>query len=70
MVNKDHLYSFTSGAPASSVVELDVLHAEAIAKKAKDKFIQDHFVIGSSEALFFEAIKKNNSKMMEAYNTL
>jgi hypothetical protein len=49
---------------------LDVLLAEAIAKKAKDKFIQDHFVIGSSEALFFEAIKKNNSKMMEAYNTL
>lgn len=55
--NKDHLYSLASGAPVSLEVELDVLHAEATGKEAKEAFIQDRFVNGSSEVLFFEPIK-------------
>lgn len=36
LVDKDHLYSVASGAPE---VELDVLHAEAAGKEAKEMFI-------------------------------
>jgi len=68
LADKEHLYSLASGAPASPEVEFDVLHAEAIGKKAKEAFIQDRFVNGSSEALFFEPIKKKKLKTMESSN--
>jgi hypothetical protein len=68
LVDKDHLYSLASGAPASLEVELDVLSAEATGKKAKEAFIQERFVNGSSEVLFYEPIKKLKLKTMEASN--
>ena len=68
LVDKDHLYSLASGAPASPEVELDVLHAEATGKEAKEVFIRDRFVNGSSETLFFEPIKRQKLKTMEASN--
>jgi hypothetical protein len=68
LVDKDHLYSLSSGAPASLEVEIDVLRAEAAGKEAKEAFIRDRFVNGSSEALFFEPIKRQKRKTMEASN--
>ena len=68
MVDKEHLYSLASGAPASPDVEFDVLRAEAAGKKSKEAFIQDRFVSGSSEELFFEPIKKLKLKTMDASN--
>ena len=68
LVDKEHLYSLASGAPASAEVEFDVLHAEAAGKESKRAFIQDHFVSGSSEELFFEPIKKLKLKTMDASN--
>jgi radical SAM superfamily enzyme YgiQ (UPF0313 family) len=44
-------------------VEIDVLRAEAAGKEAKEAFIRDHFVNGSSEALF-EPIKRQKRKTM------
>ena len=38
-VDKDHIYSFAAGAPASSGIEYDVIRAEKAGKKAKDTFI-------------------------------
>lgn len=35
IVDKDHLYSLASGAPASSEVEFDVLRAEAAGKRPR-----------------------------------
>ncbi|CAL8359722.1 unnamed protein product [Gadus morhua 'NCC'] len=57
-----------SGAPASPDVEFDVQRAEAAGKKSKEAFIQDRFVSGSSEELFFEPIKKLKLKIMDASN--
>ena len=68
LVDKNHLYSLASGAPVSPEVELDVLLAEEIGKEAKDAFIKDCFINGSSETLFFEPIKRQNLKTMEASN--
>ena len=68
LVDKEHLYSLASGAPASPDVEFDVLRAEAAGKKSKEAFIQDRFVSGSSEELFFEPIKKLKLKTMDASN--
>ena len=64
--DKDHLYSLTSGAPVPPEAELDVLQAEQIGKEAKEKFVKERFESGSSEALFFEPIKRQRLKTMEA----
>ena len=66
LADKDHLYSLASGAPASSDVEFDVLRAEKAGKEAKEPFIEERFVNGSSEKLFFEPIKKLKLKTMDA----
>lgn len=68
IVDKDHLYSLASGAPASSEVEVDVLRAEAAGKEAKEMFIRDRFASGSAETLFFEPIRKQKLKTMEDSN--
>ena len=68
LAGKDHLYSLTSGAPASSDVEFDVLRAEKAGKEAKEAFIQERFVNGSSEKLFIEPIKRLKLKTMDASN--
>lgn len=68
LVDKDHLYSLASGAPVSSEVELDVLRAEAAGKEAKELFIRERFVNGSSETLFFEPITRQKLKTMEDSN--
>ena len=67
LVDKDRLYSLASGAPVSPEVELDVLRAEAAGKEARDAFIKDRFINGSSETLFFEPTwKRQNLETMEA----
>ena len=65
LADKDHLYSLASGAPVPPEAELDVLHAEQIGKEAKEKFVKERFESGSSEALFFEPIKRQRLKTME-----
>ena len=67
LVDKDHLYSLSSGASVSAEVEFYVVRAEAAGKEAKDAFIRDRFVKGS-EVLFFEPIKRQKLKTMEASN--
>ncbi|XP_068234747.1 uncharacterized protein [Palaemon carinicauda] len=67
LADKDHLYSLASGAPASEV-ELDVLRAKKAGKEAKEAFIQERFVNGSFEKLFFEPIKRLKLKTMDASN--
>lgn len=66
MADKDHLYSLTSGASVPLEAELDVLLAEQIGEEAKEKFVEERFESGSSEALFFEPIKRQRLKTMEA----
>ena len=66
LVDKDRFYSLASGAPVSPEVELDVLRAEAAGKEARDAFIKDRFITGSSDTLFFEPTKRQNLKTMEA----
>ena len=66
--DKDHLYSLSSGAPASPEVERDVLCAEKIGKEAKEEFVRERFLNGSSENLFFEPIKRQRLKTMESSN--
>jgi len=68
LVDKDHLYSIASGAPVPPEAEIDVLRAEAVGKEAKETFIRERFVNGSSEALFYEPIKRQKLKTMEASN--
>ena len=68
LVDKDHLYSLASGAPLSPEVELDVLCAEAAGKEAKELFIRDRYVNGSTETLFFEPITMQKLKTMEDSN--
>ena len=68
LVDKNHLCSMASGAPASREVELDVLRAKAAGKDTKETFIRDRFVKGSSEDVFFAPIKKMQLKTTDASN--
>lgn len=67
LVDKDHLYSIASGAPVPQEVEFDVLRAETIGKEAKETFIKERLMKDPKE-LFFEPIKKQKLKTMEASN--
>ena len=64
--DKENLYNLASGAPISKEVEADVVNAEKIGKQAKEKFIEERFRMGCSQSLFFEPIKKQNLKTMDA----
>ena len=66
--DKEHLYSLASGAPAPLQVEQDVLSAEVKGREARDTFIRERFVDGSSEALFFNPIKRLKLRTMEESN--
>ena len=66
--DKDKLYSLASGCPVAPEVAEDVLNAEKIGRKAKEEFIKDRFINGSSELLFFEPIKRLGLKTMEISN--
>lgn len=68
LTDKDNLYCLASGAPVSPEVELDVFRAEAAGKQAKEAFIRDRFIDGSSSEMFFDPIKKQKLKTMEASN--
>lgn len=54
VADKDHLYSLASGAPVPPEAE------------DAEKFDKEWFESGSSEALFFEPIKRQRLKTMEA----
>ena len=58
LADKYRLICLASGAPAGMGVDFDVLCAEKAGKAAKEAFIQERFVIGSSEHKFFEPIKR------------
>ena len=64
--DKDHLYNIASGAPIPTDIEHDILQADEIGKRYKEKFIQDHFVNNLSRTDFFQPIKKLKLKTMEA----
>ena len=67
IVDKDRLYSVTSGAPTSVKVELDVLRAEAVGKELKKAFISDRFQ-NEADKEFFDSIKRQKLMTMEACN--
>ena len=66
--DKDHLYNIASGAPIPTDIEHDILQADEIGKRYKEKFIQDRFVNNPSRTDFFQPIKKLKLKTMEACN--
>ena len=66
--DKDHLYSLSAGAPVSREVERDVFRVEMIGKEAKEEFVREHSINGSSGRLFFEPIKQQRLKTMESTN--
>ncbi|EDO28304.1 predicted protein [Nematostella vectensis] len=68
VTDKENLYCIASGAPIPPDVAADVISAEARGKKAKEAFVQERFIDGSSEDLFFEPIKRQKLKTMEATN--
>lgn len=70
LADKQQLYSIASGAPVPLEAETDVLRAEEIGEKAKQMFIKDRFINGSPESLFFEPIKRQKLKTMEASNKM
>ena len=49
-------------------VDDDVLRAEAFGKEDKGKFLNERFVSGSSQELFFEPIKRSKLQTMEVTN--
>ena len=67
MQDKDHLYNVASEAYVSADVEYDALRAEACGREAKETFMQDRLV-GDSERMFFEPIKKQKLKTIKATN--
>ena len=66
--DKVHLYNLFVGAPVSPEAERDVFHAEMIGKEAKEEFVREHSINGSSGKLFFEPIKQQRNKTMESAN--
>ena len=64
LADKERLYNLESGAPVPQAMAIDVLHAETAGKTTKETFISDGYKNGSSEALFFEPIKKQKLKTM------
>ena len=63
--DNDRLYSLASGCPVPVDIEHDVLNAATTGRAARDKFVQERFVDGSSQDLFFEPIKRLNLKTMD-----
>lgn len=66
LVDKDKLYCLASGAPAPIEVEMDVLQAETVGNVAKADFIER--LKSGEPARFFDPIKRNKLKTMEAGN--
>jgi len=62
---KDQLLIISSGSAASETVTKDVLEAEAIAKQARDEFIENRFKLCES---FFEPLKRQNFKTLANMN--
>lgn len=66
ITEKNRLYSLASGAPVPVNVEMDVLSAEAVGEAAKAEFV-GRLLSGEPES-FFNPVKKNKLKTMEACN--
>ena len=66
--DKQRLYNLSSGAPVPEEVENDVLQAEEFGRGQRDQFIQERFVNGQSDKLFFEPVKKLKLRTMEVTN--
>ena len=57
--NWDELYCISSGAPASTEIEIDVLGAEETGQKAKGEFIKERLL---KKEDFFKPLKRKNLK--------
>ena len=66
--DKDHLYILSAGASVSPEVERDVFHADMNEKEAKEEFVREHSIKGSSGKLLFEPIKQQRLETMESVN--
>lgn len=66
IADKDRIFSLASSAPVTIDVEVDVLQAEAVGKAAKTDFIKR--LQSGDPGNFFNPIKRNKLKTMEACN--
>lgn len=66
IADKDRIFSLASGAPVTIDVEVDVLQAEVVGKAAKADFIKR--LQSGDPGNFFNPIKRNKLKTMEACN--
>ena len=57
---KDHLYNLSSGAPVAKGVEIDVLRAEEVGRKEKEKFMRERiYKLAEETKDFFDKVKKD-----------
>lgn len=66
IADKDRIFSLASSAPVTIDVKVDVLQAEAVGKAAKADFIKR--LQSGDPGNFFNPIKRNKLKTMEACN--
>ena len=65
--NRDELYCISSGAPASTEIEIDVLGAEETGEKAKEEYIKERLL---KKENFFEPLKRKNLKTFADKNKI
>ena len=64
--DKDKVYCISSGALASVVIEVDILHADSVGRDSKENFITNRL---EAKVNVFEPIKRLNLKTMSAMHT-
>jgi hypothetical protein len=67
VADKTHLYVLSSGAPVPADVEFDVLNAEKIGQKEKEKFVNER-LSGKGKKDFFDKLQKPKLKTMANMN--
>ena len=60
--DKEHLYSISSGMKVPTDIETDVMRAEEIGEKEKERFVNERL---QPNEKFFDPIKRTNLKTME-----
>lgn len=66
IADQDKVYCISSGAPASAVIEVDILRADSVGRASKESFITNRL---EAKENFFEPIKRLNLKTMSAMHT-
>lgn len=62
--DKSRLYSLASGAPMPIDVEIDVMRADQVGKKAKNEFIKDR-LLSTATKEFFDRLHRQKLRTME-----